>query len=113
MKDTEQVNANMRVNSAIIDLFLGLFNAKEFAANLSANTKSLVEIVEYESMKLERAQHYSDSQRVYLLDSFLPLFNFYSENFLKDLLFSENINEIDQRKKFFKFASTLLRSLDK
>lgn len=83
------------MNAAIIDLLLFLFNSKDFTANLTLNTKFLVEIVEFETMKLERAQMNSDSHKYYLIDSLLPLINYFCENFLKDLLFSENSTEID------------------
>lgn len=46
-------------------------------------------------MKLERTQTYSDGYKYYLIDNLLPLINYYSENYLKELLFSENTNEID------------------
>ncbi|KAL4447069.1 hypothetical protein ABPG74_013921 [Tetrahymena malaccensis] len=113
IKDIQVIEQNIKVNAAIIELILFLSSSKEFAQTLPQNTKLIVEIVEFETMKLERAQTYSESYKFYLIDNLLPLINYYSENYLKDLLFSENSNEVDQRKKLYKFAYTFINSLDK
>ncbi|EGR30656.1 mir domain protein [Ichthyophthirius multifiliis] len=115
-KNNNVSNANiqsLKINSSILDLILFFTNSSEFSQQLYESSKLLIEVVEQETLKLERNQNLTFIQKIYLLDSFIPVVNFYAENYFKVQSYSLKDQLSEQKQKLSQFAYQFLSKITK
>lgn len=103
---------NIKVSIAFIKLIFILFNHKDFSENITENSAIFARVVQMEVKRLNSQSLLCfDFYKFYLIDNFLPLFNFLSNHLIKDIMYSDEIGDVLIFSKLAEFAENLSASL--
>ena len=73
----------------------------------------LTQIVKLSYQWIEKKEHFTPYELEYFFDSFLPVINIYSENFLVDNTLAIMLSEGSEQQEMYKFADFFIRNLEK
>ncbi|EGR29160.1 MIR domain protein, partial [Ichthyophthirius multifiliis] len=104
-KNKKKSIQNFILKGAICDLLLCFVSSKPFQDQFYQYTNIFIDIITNEQLQLMNYQSYQG--KYYILDKFLPLFNYYTQQHLKDLQYSQKSKDLIYQEKIYQFANLM------